>query len=52
MTDKPAGKAEPPAEDVPEAEGAIEPGSPGWQPGRPEKRSDRTSGPTCPYRGF
>ena len=30
------------------------PGSPGWMPGRPDKRDDhRTRGPTCPYRlGF
>jgi hypothetical protein len=51
MTDKPAGKAGDPTEDAPEA-AETKPGSPGWVPGRPEKRSDRTSGPTCPYRGF
>ena len=52
MTDKPAGKAEEPAEQRPEATAENKPGGPGWVPGHPEKRSERTSGPTCPYRGF
>lgn len=36
------------------ADATPAPGSPGWVPGRPDKRSDhRTRGPTCPYRlGF
>ena len=52
MTKSSADKAIKP-EPEPEAETPA-PGSPGWVPGRPDKRSDhRTRGPTCPYRlGF
>ena len=53
MTKSSADKAIRPEKPEPEAEPPA-PGSPGWVPGRPDKRSDhRTRGPTCPYRlGF
>ena len=52
MTGQAADKGTKPAPDTPDpaAETTPAPGSPGWVPGRPDKRIDRGRGPSCPYR--
>ena len=53
LTDRPPEKTEKPAPAASVPADDDKPGSPGWVPGRPDQRTDRGRGPTCPYRlGF